>query len=183
MKCDFSNENSLSGSNGTGNNSGKGNNRSEDTLPPLPPGRSLRPGESYSDAISQTLQSLDPTRLNNLIRDVKQMSQKNPILMEELLAQCPQLSYALVETLLITQKASPEDITQILLGSAIQENQTNGDVPQVQEEKQIDEEKLALIKQVLEISDQELAQLPEDQRASILQIKENAQNGVYGGLI
>ena len=111
------------------------------------------------------------------------MSQKNPILMEELLAQCPQLSYALVETLLITQKASPEDITQILLGSAIQENQTNGDVPQVQEEEQIDEEKLALIKQVLEISDQELAQLPEDQRASILQIKENAQNGVYGGLI
>ncbi|CAM9019757.1 unnamed protein product [Wickerhamomyces anomalus] len=183
LKCDFSNENSLSGSNGTGNNSGKGNNRSEDTLPPLPPGRSLRPGESYSDAISQTLQSLDPTRLNNLIRDVKQMSQKNPILMEELLAQCPQLSYALVETLLITQKASPEDITQILLGSAIQENQTNGDVPQVQEEEQIDEEKLALIKQVLEISDQELAQLPEDQRASILQIKENAQNGVYGGLI
>lgn len=185
LRCDFSNENSLSstGGSGTGANSGKAN-RPEDTLPPLPPGRSLNPGETYSDSISKTLQSLDQTRLNNLIRDSKQMAQKNPILMEELLAQCPQLAYALVEALLITKKATPKDITQILLASAIPEN-TDDEATAVmqQEEEPLDEERLALIQQVLEISDEDLAQLPEDQRASIIQIKENAKSGVYGSLI
>jgi len=181
LKCDFSNENSLSSNNGNGG----GKPKQEDTLPPLPPGRSLNQGESYSDSISRSLQNLDQARLINLIRDAKQMSQKNPILMEELLAQCPQLSYALVETLLMTQKASPEDVAQILLNNPAQEAQApseQGDGVEVEEEE-LDEEKLALIKQVLEISEEDLAELPEDQRESILQIKANAKNGVYGNLI
>lgn len=179
LKCDFSNENSLS-SNGNSNNI-SGRSRAEDSLPPLPPGKSLNGNESHTDAISNALKSLDETRLNNLIRDAKQMSQKNPILMEELLAQCPQLSYALVEALLMTQKATPEDVTQILLSNAVQESHSTGTEAQVEEE--LDDEKLALIKQVLEISDEDLAELPEDQRASILQIKENARSGIYGNLI
>lgn len=180
LKCDFSNENSLSSSNGNSSNN-TGRTRAEDSLPPLPPGKSLNGNESYTDAISNALRSMDETRLNTLIRDAKHMSQKNPILMEELLAQCPQLSYALVEALLMTQKATPEDVTQILLSNAVQESQAAGAESQVEEE--LDDEKLALIKQVLEISDEDLAELPEDQKASILQIKENAKSGMYGNLV
>ncbi|CCH40779.1 Cleavage stimulation factor 64 kDa subunit [Wickerhamomyces ciferrii] len=188
LKCDFSNENSLS-SNGSSNNNNNNNNnnqKSNDTLPPLPPGIQLPQGLSYADSISKTLQSLDDTRKLTLIEDAKEMAKRNPSLMNELLTQCPQLSYALVETLLITGTSTPEDITKCLISnddSTVKQEEQTPEQSQQQEEEELDEEKLALIKQVLAISDEELAEIPEDQRASIVQIKENAKNGVYGNII
>lgn len=170
LKCDFSTEQSLANSNNLINLNGKSR---KDELPPLPLGINLN-NETFAESISNTLRNLDSTRLTKLVDDSIAMSKKNPVLMEELLSQCPQLSYALVEALLTNNRISPDQVTGLLI------NRETKDEEIIQEE--LDDEKISLIKQVLEISDDDLKNLPEDQRNSILEIKQNYANGVYGTL-
>lgn len=185
LKCDFSREGTMSSAGGAT----KG--KAEDSLPPLPLGSSLQPGETYAQAISRVINSLDQSRVQQIVTDVTKMSLRNPVLMENLLAQCPQLSYAIVEAILQTKKVDPSAIQNILLNQPTQEDHQPTQEPQPQhqdhqpqeaQEEQLNAEQLELIKQVVEIPDEDVAALPEDQRASILQIKENYKNGVYGNL-
>jgi cleavage stimulation factor subunit 2 len=133
---------------------------------------------------------LDPVRQQKLIQEAIVMSKRNPVLMEQLLSQCPQLSYALVETLLVTNTAKPDAISQILLSNVKaeaqaqeqQQQQQQTQQQQQQQEEPLDEERIALIKQVIAIPDEDLQGLPEDQRLPILEIKQNYANGVYGTL-
>jgi cleavage stimulation factor subunit 2 len=180
LKCDFSRENTLSSA---GENSLRGKN--EDTLPPLPPGASLQPGQSYTDAITVAVSSLDKTRVEQIVTDVKKMASRNPVLMENLLAQCPQLSYAIVAALVQAGKTDTNVISQVFLNSnpeqplQQQHHQQQQQEPQQVQEK-LSTEQIALIKEVLAIPDDEVHGLPEEQKVMILQIKEDYKNGVYG---
>lgn len=195
LKCDFSSEQSLSSGNSNTNNNSTNNSNGlkhsrRDELPPLPSGITLSQGESYAESISRTLKGLDPVRQQKLIQEAIVMSKRNPVLMEQLLSQCPQLSYALVETLLVTNTAKPDAISQILLSNVKaeaqaqeqQQQQQQTQQQQQQQEEPLDEERIALIKQVIAIPDEDLQGLPEDQRLPILEIKQNYANGVYGTL-
>lgn len=183
IKCDFSSDDNL-----TNTSSIIMQKKLEETLPPLPPGLILKNDESFSDSISNTLQSFDQIRLNNIIKDCHAMAVRNPVLFGELLAQCPQLSYAIVETLLLTNKVQPDQVSEILInnGGGVPSNDngsSNNNNSGSNEFEQLDQEKIALIKQVLQIPDSDLAALPQDQLASILEIKENARRGLYGSQI
>ncbi|KAI0008813.1 hypothetical protein F4779DRAFT_417438 [Xylariaceae sp. FL0662B] len=88
------------------------------SLPPLPPGVSLPPGASATDAISQTLSALPPTQLLDILSQMKFLATTDPERATELLAQAPQLSYAIFQALLLMGLVSPEAIHSVVDTSA-----------------------------------------------------------------
>ncbi|CDR36785.1 CYFA0S01e04478g1_1 [Cyberlindnera fabianii] len=176
LKCDFSWETSM---NTVGSMNSRG--KMDDALPPLPAGRSLDSNETYQSAITSAVGQLDDARRQQVIADAIKMTKRNSLLMDELLAQCPQLAYALVEIMLTTKKVDEHAIQSILL------NNVTSDTTQYSETTKttppaLGADEIEMIKQVVQLSDDIVAGLPEDQRAQILEIKENYKNGVYGSL-
>lgn len=70
-------------------------------LPPLPPGRELPPNLKCTDAISQTLSTLPPTQLLDVLTQMKGLVMTDPSRATELLRQAPQLSYAIFQALIL----------------------------------------------------------------------------------
>ena len=125
LRVDFSNE-------GTDDNDRDGGNRDRDgpstngnhsqqqsvSLPPLPPGAELPPGVTCTDAISRTLNTLPPAQLLDVLGQMKQLATTDPARATELLAQAPQLSYAIFQALLLMGLVSPEAINSVVDTSA-----------------------------------------------------------------
>lgn len=70
-------------------------------LPPLPPGVDLPPHLDCPNAISQTLSSLPPNQLLDVLSQMKSLVMADPARATELLRQAPQLAYALFQALLL----------------------------------------------------------------------------------
>lgn len=70
-------------------------------LPPLPAGTDLPAGLTCPDAISQTLSTLPPPQLLDILSQMKGLVSSDPIKATELLRQAPQLSYAIFQALLL----------------------------------------------------------------------------------
>jgi cleavage stimulation factor subunit 2 len=87
-------------------------------LPPLPPGKELPPGMTATDAISRTLNTLPPSQLLDILSQMKSLATTDPARATELLAQAPQLSYAIFQALLLMGLVSPEAIQSVLDTSA-----------------------------------------------------------------
>ncbi|KAN0078852.1 Hinge domain of cleavage stimulation factor subunit 2 domain containing protein [Elaphomyces granulatus] len=71
------------------------------TLPPLPPGVDVPPHLDCPNAISQTLSSLPPTQLLDVLSQMKSLVIADPARATELLRQAPQLAYAIFQALLL----------------------------------------------------------------------------------
>lgn len=160
-------------------------------IPPLPPGVSLRDGQSVLDAVSTTLKGLNQNRLVSIINDAKAMTAKNPELMVAFLDQCPQLASTLVEIMLLFQIKTPADIGG-LLSEEVTGKQEPVAAPAAQPAAQpaaeknelpaVDPQQLEAIKQVIHLSADQIEGLPEEQKTMILQIQTDYKNGVYGTL-
>jgi cleavage stimulation factor subunit 2 len=70
-------------------------------LPPLPPGTDLPPNLKCTDAISQTLNTLPPTQLLDVLTQMKSLAMSDPGKATELLKAAPQLSYAIFQALIL----------------------------------------------------------------------------------
>ncbi|MCJ1399235.1 hypothetical protein MMC11_002437 [Xylographa trunciseda] len=70
-------------------------------LGPLPPGVDLPPKLTCPDAISQTLSTLPPPQLLDILSQMKGLVMGDPNKATELLKQAPQLSYAIFQALLL----------------------------------------------------------------------------------
>ncbi|KAL4896867.1 hinge domain of cleavage stimulation factor subunit 2-domain-containing protein [Aspergillus ambiguus] len=70
-------------------------------LPPLPPGVDLPPHLDCPNAISQTLSSLPPNQLLDVLSQMKSLAIADPARAAELLRQAPQLAYAIFQALLL----------------------------------------------------------------------------------
>ncbi|KAI0102955.1 hinge domain of cleavage stimulation factor subunit 2-domain-containing protein [Nemania sp. FL0031] len=92
--------------------------QSSGSLPPLPPGKELPPGMTATDAISRTLNTLPPSQLLDILSQMKSLATTDPARATELLAQAPQLSYAIFQALLLMGLVSPEAIQSVLDTSA-----------------------------------------------------------------
>ncbi|KAK4230565.1 hypothetical protein QBC38DRAFT_469079 [Podospora fimiseda] len=93
---------------------------SSSLLPPLPKGTELNPGQSAFETINQTLQTLSPAQLLDILQSMKQLATNDPARAIELLDKAPQLSYAIFQALLIMGLVPPEAIHSVLEpGSAI----------------------------------------------------------------
>ena len=85
-------------------------------LPQLPPGVDLPAGLSAPDAISKTLSTLPPPQLLDILSQMKNLTNQNPAQASALLAQAPQLGYAIFQALLLLGLVDPN-----ILGSLIQQ--------------------------------------------------------------
>ncbi|ORY66236.1 uncharacterized protein BCR38DRAFT_175606 [Pseudomassariella vexata] len=83
-------------------------------LPPLPPGKELPPGVSFSDAVSRTLNTLPPAQLLDILTHMKSLATQDPNRATELLTQAPQLAYAIFQSLLLMGLISPEAIHSVV---------------------------------------------------------------------
>lgn len=70
-------------------------------LPPLPPGVEVPPHLDCPNAISQTLSSLPPNQLLDVLSQMKSLAMTDPARATELLRQAPQLAYAIFQALLL----------------------------------------------------------------------------------
>lgn len=165
IRCNFSNEPTITAG---GANRTRKIVKPHSVIPPLPSGISLEdaPGISPESAVSAALRSLDSSRLGNLIRDSKDMATADPESMTRLLETNPQLAYALVEALLLSNSVSASDIEGIVVKQAD---------PALAEFNALPQEQQNMIRQILTITDDQLNGVPSDQRAMIFQIKEKYQ--------
>ena len=123
LRVDFSNEQKSADddrdqgpsghhtSNGTG---ATGYASQNSTLPPLPAGKDLPPGVKCTDAISQTLNTLPPTQLLDVVSQMKVLATSEPQRATELLQQAPQLAAAIFQTLLLMGLVSPEAVSSVV---------------------------------------------------------------------
>lgn len=133
LRVDYSTEGRVdgddggnSGSNNNAGNYNQSNGASSTTasgapagaLPPLPPGKELPPGVSAVDAISQTLNTLPPAQLLDILSQMKSLASTDPNRATELLQQAPQLSFAIFQALLLMGLVSPEAIHSVVDASA-----------------------------------------------------------------
>lgn len=72
-----------------------------DALPQLPPGVQLPAGLNAPDAISQTLAQIEPAQLLDILTQMKGLATTEPARATALLAQAPQLGYAIFQALLL----------------------------------------------------------------------------------
>ncbi|EAW06407.1 putative polyadenylation factor subunit CstF64 [Aspergillus clavatus NRRL 1] len=80
---------------------GQGGQQSSAPLPPLPPGVDVPPHLDCPNAISQTLSSLPPNQLLDVLSQMKSLVMTDPARATELLRQAPQLAYAIFQALLL----------------------------------------------------------------------------------
>lgn len=78
-----------------------GGQQPSSTLPPLPPGVEVPPHLDCPNAISQTLSSLPPNQLLDVLTQMKALAMADPARATELLRQAPQLAYAIFQALLL----------------------------------------------------------------------------------
>lgn len=84
------------------------------SIPPLPAGKDLPPGVKCTDAISQTLNTLPPTQLLDVVAQMKALATTDPQRATELLQQAPQLASAVFQALLLMGLVSPEAISSVV---------------------------------------------------------------------
>ncbi|CAK7201126.1 hypothetical protein SEUCBS139899_003828 [Sporothrix eucalyptigena] len=127
LRVDFSNEGhdedmpiGMGGSNGPSSvpmahsGSASGAPPASGSLPPLPPGKDIPPGASATDEISRVLRTLPPTQLLDVLTQMKTLATNDPARATELLAQAPQLAYAVFQALLLMDLVSPEAIQAVV---------------------------------------------------------------------
>ncbi|EPE06801.1 rna recognition domain-containing protein [Ophiostoma piceae UAMH 11346] len=131
LRVDFSNEGDdimlggpfglpggSNGGNGGSNGAPAPTSSSAPILPPLPPGKDIPPGASAADEISRVLRTLPPTQLLDVLTQMKTLATNEPARATELLAQAPQLAYAVFQALLLMDLVSPEAIQAVVDPSA-----------------------------------------------------------------
>ncbi|KAK5131154.1 hypothetical protein LTR08_001240 [Meristemomyces frigidus] len=89
-------------------------------LPSLPPGVDLPNGLSAPDAISKTLSTLPAPQLLDILSQVKSLATGNPAQASALLAQAPQLGYAIFQALLLLGLVDTSVLGSLIQTSAAQ---------------------------------------------------------------
>lgn len=83
-------------------------------LPALPAGTELPPGVSAATAVDQTLGTLPPAQLVDVITQVQALAAKTPERAHALFEAAPQLAYAVFQALLLMDLINPIDMARII---------------------------------------------------------------------
>ncbi|ANB11785.1 Rna15p [Sugiyamaella lignohabitans] len=144
-------------------------------LPPLPQGPIPARGVSGNELISQTIDGFSQERKVQVIVDMKTLISNNPTLATDLLKAAPQLSFAVVQTLSALQLITPQQITNLTPDSnPASESHAPAPAPAP---VAVDPQQAALIKQVVQLTDDQINALPADQKETILTLKAKVKSG------
>ncbi|SCU83009.1 LADA_0C09186g1_1 [Lachancea dasiensis] len=111
----------------------------------------------------------------DLLRDLQAMARNNAELFTSLLEECPQLTFVVAELLLTSGLSTVDDLTQL----AVQNVASTANPEPNQDPKTLEHQK-ELLRQVLQLTDSEIAVLPEDEKMSLWDLKQKAMRGEFG---
>jgi cleavage stimulation factor subunit 2 len=83
-------------------------------LPPLPSGVDVPPNLRATDAISQTLSTLPPPQLLDVLTQMKALAISDPARATSLLKTAPQLSFAIFQALILMNLVDPKVLAQVV---------------------------------------------------------------------
>ncbi|KAI1611630.1 nucleolin [Exophiala viscosa] len=89
-------------------------NPAANALPPLPAGVDLPPNLRATDAISQTLSTLPPPQLLDVLTQMKALAISDPARATSLLKTAPQLSFAIFQALILMNLVDPKVLAQVV---------------------------------------------------------------------
>ncbi|KAK9448724.1 uncharacterized protein V1518DRAFT_418030 [Limtongia smithiae] len=215
LRVDFSHETSI-GSIASDKPSSSGSISTQ-----LPAGTPPPPNLTTPNAISQTLAAFTPPQMLKILQELKAVVMANPANARELLKSSPQLSYAVIQSMLLmglvdaTAVTKAVDPSQLAAQKQQQAQQYQQRVeltppppvitarPQQSQPQQLQQQQLppappaapavaprpfnlppgmdtqALIKQVMDLTDAQLAALPEAQRTPIEELRERIRKGEF----
>ncbi|KAI5797971.1 hypothetical protein DFH27DRAFT_96007 [Peziza echinospora] len=190
---------------------------SSSSLPPLPPGVDVPPTLQATEVISQTLKTLPPTQLLDILSQMKQLAITDPMKAADLLRQAPQLSYAIFQALLLMNLVDTSVLTQVIetasqqpaaapTPSAPPQQQVSAPygypqpsapiqqsyqqppaVPQhqipppQQQQPQVTDQRAELIRQVMQLTPEQISALHPDQQSQIFMLKQQLMGSQGGG--
>jgi cleavage stimulation factor subunit 2 len=178
-------------------------------LPPLPEGTGLGPHLTAQDAISATVATIPPTQLLDAMQQMQELARADPEHATRLLMQGPQLTYAILQILVLMKLIDTTTLTTVIQQTAAAQapppprpipppqmppQQTYSPYPQVQAPygavptppvqqqyqppqppaaapPQPDRE--ALLQQVLQMPQSQIDQLPPNDRAQIMALRQS----------
>ncbi|AET41174.1 Rna15p Ecym_7344 [Eremothecium cymbalariae DBVPG len=129
--------------------------------------------------ISSELAKLTKDEQFNLLKKLQEMSRNDRESFVILLKQCPQLSFVVAELLLTNGISQIDELTQLAVDQGNGNTNSKDSTPVSGED---DFQKLELLKQVLQLTDAEIATLPEDEKMSLWDLKQRAMKGEFGPL-
>ncbi|EXJ89215.1 hypothetical protein A1O3_02281 [Capronia epimyces CBS 606.96] len=100
------------------------------TLAPLPTGVDLPPNLRCTDAISQTLSTVPPPQLLDVLTQMKALAISDPAKATSLLKAAPQLSFAIFQALILMNLVDPKVLAQVVEQAARPPQPTNIPPPQ-----------------------------------------------------
>ncbi|WFD31420.1 hypothetical protein MSPP1_002455 [Malassezia sp. CBS 17886] len=155
-------------------------------LPPMPAGLPLPPGVPATDAITQTIATLPPNQLMDILTQMKGLIVTNKEQARALLQSNPQLAYAVFHAMVMMNVVDPAVLQRVLAESGAEPRPapaptpaplparpaiTAAPTPPPAAAPNLDEQQRQLLQQVLQLTPEQISVLPPDQRASILQLK------------
>jgi cleavage stimulation factor subunit 2 len=154
--------------------------QSSNQLPPLPEGRPPPANVPIPNAISQTLQAYPTNQLVDIISQLKAVTNNNPEQAKQLLMTLPQLAYAVFQAILMRNLVDTSVLQQVV-GSMGQPTQS---VPPAGYQRPfaaaaapVDPQKMALIQQVMSLTEDQINLLVPEQRTQILQSRQQVMAG------
>ncbi|KAF8447039.1 hypothetical protein BGX38DRAFT_1093559 [Terfezia claveryi] len=174
---------------------------SSSSLPALPPGVDVPPNLQAPEAISNTLKTLPPTQLLDILSQMKQLATADPIKAAELLRQAPQLSYAIFQALLLMNLVDTSVLTKVIETTTQpavyqqppppppqQQQQSPPPAPppppppplqqqQQQQQQPPTDQRTELIRQVMQLTPEQISALPPEQQTQIIMLKHQLMAG------
>jgi cleavage stimulation factor subunit 2 len=155
---------------------------------------------SGPEAISLLLNTFSPSKKLQIITDLKSLINSNTGVAVELLRACPQLAFAVVQSMLALGLVEPSQIANIVEQPNVRDStpqpvphpvsaplppipqrqnysQQQAPPQQASNFAQPDAQQAALIKQVMLLTDEQVNELPADQREAISLLRQRVRNG------
>ncbi|KAK9470319.1 uncharacterized protein V1510DRAFT_383521 [Dipodascopsis tothii] len=160
------------------------------TIPPKPAGPAAKregtpmaPAHlSTPEAISTTLSTFTPQQLLGILQELKTVIQQDAGKARELLKASPPLSYAVVQCMLLMGLVDAQAVAKV-----VEQAQPARPAPAPAPQRATppvaqggaDPQKAALIKQVMDLSEEQIAALPAGQRGAIEMLRDKIRRGEY----
>jgi cleavage stimulation factor subunit 2 len=98
---------------------GQDNNQNPSALPPLPPGTDLGHHLTAQDAISATVATIPPMQLLDAMQQMQNLAKEDPDKATELLQQGPQLTYAILQIMVLMKLVDNNTLATVLQQQAL----------------------------------------------------------------
>lgn len=105
-------------------------------LPPLPAGVDLPPNLKCADAISNTLKTLPPPQLLDILSQMKTLTMSDPETAKRLMKEAPQLAYAIFQALVLMNLVDPNVLATVVEQNIQASSHQMGNHPQPLQQQQ-----------------------------------------------